>query len=284
MKVEDALIGEYFNAQKFEELYEATMPEWQALMPKETFLKEAMAFHKDTDHFALYRKNELEPGIKRYAFVDEKTKKMLTVAVKQPLIIGLKFGYLENYQAEKKQSKITYRLPFKDEWFVLFGGDDNFLNYHYSYENQRYAFDFIVKEHGQAFKGNHTDLNHYHSYGQPVVAAASGTVFKVYDGVKDNPPMSMNMDQPEGNAIIIQHGVNEYSLLAHLKADSILVNEGTYVNSGQVLAACGNSGASDTPHLHFHVMDGPNPDSARSLKINFEHDFEHEQGQTLRGE
>lgn len=284
MKIEGALIGEFFNAHKFEDIYLSTMPEWQALMPKEEFLNEARHFHQGTIHFSLYRENELEPGVRRYAFVDDKTKRMLTVAVKQSLIIGLKFGYLEQYHEYKVPSKVTYRLPFKDDWFVLFGGEDNFLNYHYSYENQRYAYDFIVKENGYAVTGNASLLESYHSYGRPIVAPASGTIFKVFDGVRDNTPMSMNMDVPEGNAIIIQHGVNEYSLLAHLKADSILVSEGPYVNRGQILAACGNSGASDTPHLHFHVMDGPNPDTARSLKIKFEHGIEPEQGQTLRGE
>lgn len=284
MKIEAALIGDYFSEKRFEEIYSQTMPAWQEMMPKEDFLKEATRFHQGTKHFSLYKENELEPGVKRYAFVDESSKKMLTVAVKQSILVGLKFGFLENYEADKRHSKVTYRLPFKGEWFVLFGGDDNFLNYHYSYPHQRYAYDFIVKENGQAFSGDVESLSSYHSYGQPVVAPASGTIFKVYDGVIDNPPRSTNMEAPQGNALIIQHGVNEYSLLAHLKKDSILVSEGTYVESGQILAACGNSGASDTPHLHFHVMDGPVEDSATSLKINFDLGFEVEQGHTLSGE
>lgn len=95
----------------------------------------------------------------------------------------------------------------------------------------------------------------------------------------------MNMEQPEGNAIVIKHGEAEYSLLAHLKEGSILVSEGSEVRPGDIIAECGNSGASDTPHLHFHVMDAPIPEKGLSIRIRFaELNFEPKQGDTLRGE
>jgi murein DD-endopeptidase MepM/ murein hydrolase activator NlpD len=37
----------------------------------------------------------------------------------------------------------------------------------------------------------------------------------------------------------------------------VRVYEGQYVRRGQVLGLVGTSGNSDSPHLHFHVTDGP---------------------------
>jgi murein DD-endopeptidase MepM/ murein hydrolase activator NlpD len=37
------------------------------------------------------------------------------------------------------------------------------------------------------------------------------------------------------------------------------VKVGDKVKTGQVLGLLGNSGNTDSPHLHFHIMDGPSP-------------------------
>lgn len=39
---------------------------------------------------------------------------------------------------------------------------------------------------------------------------------------------------------------------------------------GQVLGLLGNSGNSDAPHLHFHVMNGPSPLGSQGLPYVFE--------------
>jgi len=57
---------------------------------------------------------------------------------------------------------------------------------------------------------------------------------------------------------VIRHEDGEYSLLAHLKRDSVTVEPGDEVERGQVVAACGNSGISTEPHLHFQIQDRQN--------------------------
>jgi murein DD-endopeptidase MepM/ murein hydrolase activator NlpD len=72
-----------------------------------------------------------------------------------------------------------------------------------------------------------------------------------------------------GNYVLIQHNKGEYSLLAHLKPDSIEVSVNQRVTSGEKIAQCGNSGNSSEPHLHFHIQAGIDFYSSLGLPIEF---------------
>lgn len=279
-------LGLYFNQEKFKEIYSQTLKGYQDVMPFDQFKKEASQFHEGTGDFKLFKQNQLEPGVQRFSYVDYQTMRMITAAFSiERDIVGLQFGSFEKFETDEIYTKKEYVLPFRTEWFVLWGGDNSFWNYHYPHSSQRYAYDFIVKKEGRPYDGDGHLLTDHYSYGEAVTAPGAGTVVKVYEDIADNAPFSMNMEEPQGNAIVIKHAENEYSLLAHLRAGSILVEEGAEVRPGDIIAECGNSGASDTPHLHFHVMDAPVPEKALSIRIRFEAlQFEPKQGDTLRGE
>ncbi|NOX17802.1 MAG: M23 family metallopeptidase, partial [Chlorobi bacterium] len=74
------------------------------------------------------------------------------------------------------------------------------------------------------------------------------------DNVKDNEIGKANIKQNWGNTIILNHGEGLFSSLSHLKRKSITVKEGEKVKKGDVIAKCGNSGRSPTPHLHFQFQ------------------------------
>ncbi|WP_251278943.1 M23 family metallopeptidase, partial [Enterobacter hormaechei] len=63
--------------------------------------------------------------------------------------------------------------------------------------------------------------------------------------------------QLTGNRVILDHGNDEYSVLAHLRQGSVRVAQGQVVRSGTHLAGCGNSGNSSEPHLHYQLQAGP---------------------------
>ena len=50
---------------------------------------------------------------------------------------------------------------------------------------------------------------------------------------------------------------------------TLTVKRGDLVKQGQVIGLVGNSGNSDAPHLHFHLMNGPSVLSARGLPCRF---------------
>jgi murein DD-endopeptidase MepM/ murein hydrolase activator NlpD len=54
-----------------------------------------------------------------------------------------------------------------------------------------------------------------------------------------------------------------------MQPGSLKVKVGDKVTTGQVLGRLGNTGNTDTPHLHFHIMDGPSPLAANGLPFVF---------------
>ena len=92
--------------------------------------------------------------------------------------------------------------------------------------------------------------------GEPIHAADSGTVVKVEfspDGY--------------GHYIILQHKNNFQTLYA--KCEKILAKEGQAVKTGDIIAACGNSGRSTGPHLHFELRkDGEPIDPEKYVELN----------------
>ena len=81
----------------------------------------------------------------------------------------------------------------------------------------------------------------------------------------------------DGNYIIIDHGNGEYSVMDHLKKNSIRVKRNERVNQGQVIAQVGQSGLSTEPHLHFEVVSDPDPFKQRGLPVSF-YGLEEEEG------
>jgi hypothetical protein len=129
---------------------------------------------------------------------------------------------------------------------------------------QRYAIDWIrLTPDDRLASGDPKRNASYPQFGVEAIAAADAKVVHVQDGLPEGTPGSfapgvtaMNAD---GNAVILDLGGGRFALYAHLQPGSIRVHEGDTVKRGDVLGLVGNTGNSDAPHLHFHVMDGPSP-------------------------
>ncbi|MGI0016990.1 MAG: M23 family metallopeptidase, partial [Nitrososphaera sp.] len=140
-------------------------------------------------------------------------------------------------------------MPFKGEWFVLWGGDTKDLNQHHNNLAQKYAFDFVkVNRKGRTYHKSSKHNKNYYCFGTEIISPARGTVVQVVDGVDDNVPGYRNGYWLIGNAVIIKHSEKLHSLLAHFKQNTIAVKPGDKVKSGDFLGLCGNSGNSTEPH------------------------------------
>lgn len=162
-------------------------------------------------------------------------------------------------------------LPFKDEWTVIWGGDTKELNYHVESEAQKNAFDIVITNHkGNSYKTDGKTNEDYYAFGKDLIAPCDGEVVLVVDGVKDNVPGIFNPVYIPGNTVIIKTQNNEYLFFAHFKQQSIVVKQGQKVKQGQLLGLCGNSGNSSEPHLHFHIQNVEDMNSATGVKCYFE--------------
>jgi len=123
-------------------------------------------------------------------------------------------------------------------------------------------------------------------FGQPVHAPMDGVVVRASSGQRDHlsrnswPALAYLLAEgvrelfgPRmmlGNHVILDRGDGVYAVLAHLRRGSARVRKGQSVRAGDLLAECGNSGNSTEPHLHFQLMDHPNPLFAAGLPVRFE--------------
>jgi murein DD-endopeptidase MepM/ murein hydrolase activator NlpD len=139
---------------------------------------------------------------------------------------------------------LPFRLPFRGEWFVSQGHDGQ----HTHKGLWRHGLDF------QGTTAQGKELRDYACYGLPVVAAGSGTVALVEDGIPDNPIGEINPQDNWGNAVVLSHGPALFSVYAHLQPKSLRVKVGDVVTPGMEIGRCGNSGRSPTPHLHFQIQ------------------------------
>lgn len=95
------------------------------------------------------------------------------------------------------------------------------------------------------------------AWGVPVRAADDGTVLFCRRMVADNVPGGPK-GSGGGNEFWMLHTNGVVALYAHMQQGSIpasLCTAGAQVRRGEILGRVGNSGASDGPHLHFHVQE-----------------------------
>lgn len=135
---------------------------------------------------------------------------------------------------------------------------------------ERFAIDFVqLGADGRLFSGDKAKVDSYPYFGADIHAVADGKVVAVVDGLPEQTPgagpTGLTLDQYGGNHIVQDIGDGNYAFYAHLRPQSLKVKAGDELKTGQVIASLGNTGNSDAPHLHFHLMDGPDPLAANGL-------------------
>ena len=98
-----------------------------------------------------------------------------------------------------------------------------------------------------------------------MVAAVDG----LPEHVPGKSPTGLALDQYAGNHIVQDLGDGNYALYAHIKTGAVKVKPGDQLTVGQVIGSVGNTGNSDAPHLHFHVMSTPDPLRSDGLPFVF---------------
>jgi hypothetical protein len=143
-----------------------------------------------------------------------------------------------------------------------------------SHRGQSHGIDLVgLTAFGRTSTGcREREPSRYAIFGTPVLAPCAGTVVRALDGRTDMAVPIPDSVLMAGNHVLLRCGRVEI-LLAHLRKGSLSVSAGARVRLGQKLGEAGNSGNSDTPHLHVHAQlpgsrDAPLSGEPIPLRIN----------------
>jgi len=139
---------------------------------------------------------------------------------------------------------------------------------------ERFAIDFVQLDAGhRLFRGPEDAFSSYAYFGRRVYAVAGGTVVATQNGLPDQTPGSFpsnpTIQMAGGNYVVEKIAPHRYAFYAHLQPGTLRVKKGDRLHTGQVIGLLGNSGNSDSPHLHFHVMDTPSPLLSNGVPFRF---------------
>ena len=175
-------------------------------------------------------------------------------------------------------------FPLQGDWVAVNTPAERVPSHGTDYFGQRYAFDFArLDEGGQKFYAT-SILRHFLAvvrvteflaWNAPVLASFGGRVIRAGDGWPDRMrvnamwelfratflaqgPNGADYRPLLGNYVLVE-GDPGVALYAHLKQGSVAVRDHDSVTGRQQLGRVGNSGNSTMPHLHFHLMNGPDP-------------------------
>lgn len=194
---------------------------------------------------------------------------------------------------------VVVEFPLRGEWWTPNTPGTRVPSHGTDVLGQRYAYDFVRT--GPGPRGTRISprssiryllqgarLRDCFGWGAPVFAATSGVVVQAADGWPERDPVHPLRDlavavrngltfdvgrmtdlRPlTGNHVIVESG-HGFVVYAHAATGSVQVVAGDRVEAGQVIAAVGHSGNSTAPHLHFQLMDGRDPRTARGILCCF---------------
>ncbi len=132
----------------------------------------------------------------------------------------------------------------------------------------RYAYDLsVVDASGRMFSGEGREPEDWFGFGATLYAPGAGTVVEAVGSRPDRGPDKVDWDRArndprlaDGNYVLIDHGLGEWSALLHLKQGSVLVRAGQRVRRDQPIGQMGFSGDAITVHVHYRLQSGPGPD------------------------
>lgn len=268
----DSFIAQY-NAGNYKSIFASFSSEMKAALPIDQTILFLSGLQLQAGKILSREFLKYEQTSALYKTKFEKTTFTVSISIDESKNINGFFikPYTEDTIVKSERNKTKMILPFNEEWTVFWGGDTKELNYHVEHPAQKNAFDLVITDDkGKSYKTDGKTNEDYYAFGKDIIAPCDGEIVLVVDGIKDNIPGILNPIYIPGNTVIIKTANNEYIFLAHFKQNSIKVKLGQKVKQGQLLGQCGNSGNSSEAHLHFHIMNTEDMNTATGIKCYFE--------------
>lgn len=200
----------------------------------------------------------------------------------------------EQDRREELAGAVSVAFPLRGEWYAIRSPGSRIPSHGTDVLAQRYAFDLQRLGAGRRFHPagrvrtlvSGVPLRECYGWGEPVHAALPGVVTAAVDGEPERTWLhpvrelwhalantvafrrTAAVERLVGNFVIVHSG-DLYAAYVHLATGSVRVRAGQRVGRGEVLGRVGSSGNSTAPHLHFQLMDGPDPITARPVPAAF---------------
>ena len=202
-----------------------------------------------------------------------------------------------NGVADELRRALVVDFPLRGEWMAVQTPATRIPSHGTDLLAQRYAFD-LIRFDPRPGAAHHpagglrallfgVPTREAHGWGEPVHAPLDGVVIAAADGVPERQrihplrevvlavrnavtfrPTPEHVARLLGNHVTLgADGV--YAGFAHFTTGSVAVEAGQRVRAGDVLGRVGHTGNSTAPHLHFQLMDGPDPLTARGVPCAF---------------
>ena len=201
-------------------------------------------------------------------------------------------------EADELARAVVVDLPLRGEWVAVTTPAHRIPSHGTDMLAQRYAYDLLRVD------GNRSGMNLYpggglrawtlgvrtseiYGWGQPVHAALDGEVVTASDGMPEHgwlhpirelagviwtgityDPAKRGFGPVAGNHVVIRSD-DVFAAYAHLTPGSVAVKVGASVGTGDAIGRVGHTGNSTAPHLHFQLMDGPDPVTAKGVPASF---------------
>ncbi|WP_406410127.1 M23 family metallopeptidase [Streptomyces halstedii] len=203
-------------------------------------------------------------------------------------------GRLSGREVARTRPAVEVGPPVSGRWRALNSPADRVPSHGVHAYGQSYAIDVVAEPEAEGSRPPFRWLwpvvrraSDFPAFGAPLLAVADGTVVHASDGQRDHlsrnsgPALAYLMlveasvrdmagaRRIVGNHLVLDLGGGTYALYAHLRRGSLRVRAGDTVRAGEQLARCGNSGNSTEPHVHFQLMDHPDPDVARGVPFTW---------------
>ncbi|WP_066981869.1 M23 family metallopeptidase [Streptomyces sp. NRRL F-4489] len=187
---------------------------------------------------------------------------------------------------------VAVAAPVAGRWKALNSPADRIPSHGTRAYGQAYAIDLVAEPEPGARPGFGwwplaRPNGDFPAFGAPLTAVADATVVRADDRQRDHRArtswlalgyffLAEGMIRPLGGArrmignhVVLDLGGGTYALYAHVRRGSLTVRPGDRVRAGQTLGACGNSGNSTEPHVHFQLMTTGDPETADGLPFTW---------------
>ena len=200
-------------------------------------------------------------------------------------------------EAELEGARVV-DFPLRGEWMAVHTPATRIPSHGTDMLGQRYAFDLIRFDpdpDGRYYVAGGlralllgVSTREAHGWGEPIHAPLDGVVVAAGDGVPERAriyvvrelllvlrnaltwrPTQEHLGRVLGNHVVLSCGDGIYAGFAHMTTGSVAVAVGQQVRTGDVLGRVGHTGNSTAPHLHFQLMDGPDPLTAKGVPCAF---------------